>query len=142
VLHQAILSDVPRGRLADLAARKAGGHLTPLEALALTILRGGAEGEEAAPAMLDEALATYNHGGYRVPVRVVADRKRLKVVITPTVAVSDADAERTIATVRKWISDGSVALILHAGWRCDVYEVPTEAESATIVNMQEGGGNG
>lgn len=36
-----ILSGVPDNRLADLAARVKAGHLTPLEALALCILKGG-----------------------------------------------------------------------------------------------------
>lgn len=58
---------------ADLNARAKAGHLTQLESLALCVLRGGRDGEEAIPALLDEALAVYNHGGYRVPVRVVTN---------------------------------------------------------------------
>jgi hypothetical protein len=120
-----ILSGTPANRLADLAARRTAGHLTPLEALALCVLTGGREGEEAVPALLDEAMAVYHHGGYRVPVRVVADWDRTQVIVTTPEWLPPDEANQLARTLAKELHEphGTVkVIVVGAGCKVDVYE--------------------
>jgi hypothetical protein len=145
MLTQTILSDVPLNRLADLAARKTAGHLTPLEKLALAALVGGDEAEASAPALIDEALATYNHGGYRVPVRVVADWGRALLILTVPRDWSDEQSKRTADLMKTFLAkmasgDPAQAITIPAGSKLEVYEVADPAQAG--VRVTEGKANG
>lgn len=137
-----LFAGVPLNRAADLTARFKAGHLTALEALALSVLRGGPAGEECTPALLDEAIAAYAHGSYRVPVRVVADWRRTKMVFTFPADGDPAEWNRVAGeSVRRWRdSPEPVALVIHSGCKLDVYECA--ADEAPGVTVKEGDGNG
>ena len=124
-----LIGDVSRSRLDDLAARKADGNLTAIETLALAVLRGGRDGEEAVGPFIDAALEEYNHGTYRVPVRVVCDPSRLLLILTPDARsyAGQEEVERIAARLREEIKTrGSLVgmvLILPAGCRAQAIEV-------------------
>ncbi len=142
-LRLKVLGDIPSHRLADLGARAARGALTDLELLALSVLRGGANGEESTPALLDAALATYCHGSYRVPVRVVADWKRAKVIITPACDMDEESRLRAAQQVKGFITgSGGSVMIVPAGSRVDVYEAADAEEAGVTISPQKDTGNG
>lgn len=121
---------IPVGRFEDLRIRAAAGSLTNAERLALAVLAGGREGEEAVLPLIDAAQEEWSHGSYRVPVRVVADGKRVRLVITTSERAeryTRPQWERLMKGVqddlREWFSGRTPVLMLPAGWSAQVYEI-------------------
>lgn len=112
---------IPRNRTEDLIARAESGTLTNAERLALAVLAGD---ESALPPLIDAAAEEYGHGGYRVPVRVVADRARVQLVITPPLGaeVSMITRERLEEAVNLWRKNEAAAIVLPPGYSLQVYE--------------------
>lgn len=126
-----VLTSLSRARMHDLALRAESGALTSLEALALCVLRGGRDGEESAPAFIDAALLEYNHGSYRVPVRV-ASACSLVVVTVPQ------DDPNDCGDMSRHIQDGIIAnrehgrpdvLVVRAGVTVQAFDL---APGATV----------
>ena len=119
-----ILSGVPYNRLADLAARKNAGRLTSAESLALAVLAGGGPGEEALGALIDAATEEFGHGQYRVPVRVVADPKRLRLFVNVPDA-SAAQLDLLHARLRDSLAgEGPTIALFTSGVTVDAFEIP------------------
>lgn len=134
-------------RLRDLVTRSQSGSLTNVELLALTVLAGHPKSSEhATPPLIDACLEEFGCG-YRVPVRVVADRKRMKVVIS---AVGEEQAgdfrtgtewtvrqvERIKEGVKRWLfseTDNSSALILPFPAKVQVFEFATDSDTTVEV---------
>lgn len=135
-----VLSSFPANRCADLAARAAAGHLTSLELLALGILRGGAIAEESVPGFIDAALAEYNHGGYRVPVRVVADWSRCLFVATVPPQTNEIQLSEFHGTllngVRRLVSGGYQVLTVMPGCKIEVFECAVSSANPVIVKKE------
>ncbi len=130
----ALLSTLSPSRMHDLALRSDAGDLTAAESLALAILRGGREGEEGVPAMIDAATEEYGHGSYRVPVRVIGDKSRMKVVITPSENVNQEERRHAVQCVVDWVVKEEVNMILmRVGWRVEVYEVAPGEPAGVVV---------
>lgn len=117
------LFGIPRNRVADLEARLASGNLTALEKLALCVLRGGTEADGAAPMLIDEAQEQYAHGTYRVPVCVVGDPKRLKVVVEGVPPEVCQRLQRAFMDC-----DGTKVISIPVGTSLKVYEVTPGAD--------------
>ncbi len=133
-----LLRSIHANRLNDLALRAAAGHLTAAESLALAILRGGREGEEGVPAMLDAAQEEYGHGSYRVPVRVVvSDWVKCTLVLTvrPDTTFEDQDRITEVMTrVRSdLIRNGGTVVTLPSGFKLEVYEVAPGEPAGVVV---------
>jgi uncharacterized protein (DUF2345 family) len=132
-----LLRSVHANRLNDLALRSAAGHLTAAESLALAILRGGREGEEGVPALIDAAQEEYGHGGYRVPVRCVADWSRCLLVLTMPKSIPLETQEQATTTMSRvhhdLVANKRTVLTLQAGFKLEVYEVaPGEPAGVTV----------
>lgn len=116
---------IPAARLADLAARAAVGALTNAEQLALAVLKGGPVAERSVDQLIDAAQEEFASGCYRVPVRVVADKKRLKMVVTPPGHLTSDGGRRTSEDLRAWIEKpgASVLVFPGPGWTVEAFEV-------------------
>ncbi len=132
-----ILRAVPANRLTDLALRVRAGHLTAAESLALAILRGGREGEEGVPAMIDSAQEEYGHGSYRVPVRVIGNGGAIMMAATVTPGVSNEQMHAAANQLNKVLdrakSGQSTAFTVPAGWKLEVYEVSPGEPAGVVV---------
>lgn len=120
-----LLADVPANRLADLALRKVAGRLTAAEYLALCVLAGGRLGDETADKLIDAALTEYGTGGYRVPVRVVGDPDRLKLIFSGDHLLSREDADVLSRMLR---ARGTGVALLPPGVSVQVLEVEPRDE--------------
>lgn len=93
LIEAGLLGDVPRNRSADLLKRKNAGTLTSAERLALCVLAGGTLGEETIDKLIDAALEEYGTGGYRVPVRVVGDPTKLRLIVNTPEGTSQSEVD-------------------------------------------------
>lgn len=137
-----LLKGVPLNRLHDLAARSRDGNLTPLESLALTILNGGSSGETAAAPFIDAAIEHYNHGSYRIPVRVVADWKRCLFLLTTPSNFTHADQRQSheimLASVRRLVNGGVEVLTYPAGTKLEVFEQQAPPDPQVVMKPDAG----
>ena len=140
VIEAGLLGDVPRNRVADLVARKDAGTLTSAEKLALCVLAGGRLGEEAIDKLIDAALEEYGTGGYRVPVRVVGDPARLRLVVT----FPDSATQENIDHVARLFSEvlnqpGPTVFVVNCGVTVQAFEA---AAGGADVSVARGASNG
>ena len=122
---------IPHARQEDLRQRASGSALTHAESLALAVLRGGPNGEQAVGMLIDACLEEFGHGSYRVPVRVIGDKSKMRVVVTPPpgVHLSDAFAARQREYLSRWLDgDGAQAVLLPAGFSIQVFEFDDRPE--------------
>jgi hypothetical protein len=132
-----VLRDIPAARLADLAERKAAGRLTAAEDLAIQVLAGGDRGEAILGPLIDLAMQEFGYGSYRVPVRVVGDRARMKVVVHPPREIGVSQQEHASRAVEAWVRSGrgEVIVLPGPGWSVDVYEVgPDEVPGVEVAD--------
>lgn len=131
---QIVISGVAINRAADFHARMITDSLGEIEKLAVAILRGGHVGEEAIPGLLDEAIATYSHGSYRVPVRVIANPERLLVVASLERRVPQTVIESIRGDILGVVAKGLAGqcIIVHDGMKIDFYEVAPESAGVEV----------
>jgi hypothetical protein len=125
---------IPVARLEDLRLRAVAGSLTNAERLALAVLAGGSEGESGVPALIDAAQEEYGHGSYRVPVRVVGNKKQLRIVITPRRDHPLTQSQRQEITqgFRKWINGESQIALVPAGWSVQAFEAQSDGSEVDV----------
>ncbi len=128
-----LVNDFGVGRLRDLALRHGSFSLTSAESLALAVLRGGDNGESALGPLIDAAQEEFGNGTYRVPVRVIGDKSRMRVVFTSPSEASAAELEHMAGELRKFI-DGKLTqvVVINVGSKLEVYEVG-DGEPAGVV---------
>lgn len=140
--YRSVLKGVPVNRLIDLAERKAAGHLTNAETLALAVLAGGESGETAIQPLIDAALEEYSHGSYRVPVRVVADWRRCLFVLTAPPNTAEWHLTQMnrdwIAAVNKLAREGAMAITVAAGSKIEVFECKPEEAGVEVRSSPNG----
>lgn len=124
---------VSASRAADLASRHAAGRLTAAEAMALAVLRDAGDAATVAAA-IDAALEEFGQG-YRVPVRVVADKSRARVVVrVPDEVVPAGEAAAIIELFRRWVEgERSPVVVVPAGVAVDVYEFGDGPADVTVA---------
>jgi hypothetical protein len=137
---------IPVARLEDLRIRAIAGSLTNAERLALAVLAGGRDGEEGVPALIDAATEEYSHGSYRIPVRIVADRKRMKFILAPYNQYSamsrlswDIVTRELQESLANWMSDQNPCLMIPAGWSIQVFEFDGIGPQVEISKPNEDG---
>lgn len=128
---------IPVNRQRDLSARAHRGLLTKAESLALAVLKGGPDGENAIGPMIDACLEDFGHGSYRVPVRIIGDKKRMRLIITPPDGqrLGAAMAEQMIDLAHRWIDGVGQCLLLPGGWSAEVIEVGEGAEAGVAIQQ-------
>ena len=140
VIESALLSDVPRNRVADLTARKDAGTLTSAERLALCVLAGGRLGEEAADKLIDAALEEYGTGGYRVPVRVVGDPARLRLVVTFPDRARREDVDHVARRFLEALNQpGPTVFVADSGASVQAFEVGAGGADVSVVRGASNG---
>ena len=139
VIESALLSGVPRNRVADLTARKDAGTLTSAEKLALCVLAGGRLGEEAADKLIDAAMEEYGTGGYRVPVRVVGDPAKMRLVVTFPDRATRGDVDHVARQFLDALNQpGPTVIVVDSGVTVQAFEVGAGAD----VSVARGPSNG
>lgn len=120
---------IPHTRQEDLRQRASGSALTHAESLALAVLRGGSNGEDAVGMLIDACLEEFGHGSYRVPVRVIGDRNRMKLIIKqpPGVIADQAMRRHVISAAKEWMDSDRTAMVLPSGWSLEVFECATSS---------------
>lgn len=131
---------IPLNRANDLAERAAAGGLTEIETLAAMILRGGDLGEATSQGVIEKAIEAYNYGGYRIPVRVIADWQKCFAVLSVPRVLSGAARDRIHAELAAMMARSrmdSNVVVVDSGSKLDFYEVTHYPEERAIVkNVQ------
>lgn len=126
-----LLSGIPENRLIDLRLRHLAGRLTAAEGLALRILEGV---PDAVGPAIDAAQEEFGNGTYRVPVRVVSDRDRMRVVLSGMDAMPTEIIHQIVRNVEKVLfEDGYNIAWIPAGVSLQVFEVNDPAEAGVAV---------
>lgn len=133
-----VLHDMPTARASDLQDRMAAGNLTAAESLAVAILRGGEEGIQAVHAAIDAAQEEFGHGAYRVPVRVIADRRRLMVVATVEQKLPRSVMQRMVEDLESTFTRDPLPnfVVVDGGMRLEVFEVAEPPASAVVLKQR------
>lgn len=130
---------IPLNRANDLARRAASGSLTEIEQLAMMVVRGEKIAESAAQGLIDKATEEFGSGGYRVPVRVIADMSKAFCVVNlakriPKQAKNEIRQE-IIAFMES--SEGKGVIVCDEGIRLDFYEVEKPTDSPVKIVQPE-----
>jgi len=124
---ESLLADLPTARVLDLAARRESKRLSSIESLAMAILTGGQD-HKALQQLLDSATTELGCH-YRVPVQVVANKKRCKLFLSLNndYCTPEEHDNAAKAIERFWYDDDTHTFVMSPGGTLQVIDVGDNA---------------
>lgn len=125
---------IPVARLEDLRIRATTGALTNAERLALAVLAGGRDSEEGVGALIDATQEEFGYGSYRVPVRIVGDSKRLRLLLVPSERqhLNSDGRQQLLNGLGKWLRGEHRFAIIPAGWSIKAFEIEGDGSQVEV----------